>query len=65
MITITSVVNPVYVNVEETAINCTITTKELGVLPFTATSNDPEPHGRKLWVALLSGVYGTISPYGG
>lgn len=63
--TITSLKNPVWSNAEKTAIDCEITLSVLGdeVLPFTATSFDPEPHGRKIFEDLVAGVYGLIADY--
>ncbi|MDS9468229.1 hypothetical protein RGQ15_11690 [Paracoccus sp. MBLB3053] len=33
-------------------------------LPFSASSADPEPHGRKLYERIRSGEFGEIHPYG-
>ena len=65
MITITSVLNPRWANSEHTAIVCDITTSEFGseVMPFAATPNDPEEHGRVLFQSLVNGKYGSIAEY--
>ena len=61
----TSVKNPRWVNAEQTMIDCDITTSKFGneVLPFTASSNDPEEHGRAVFADLVSGVYGEIAAF--
>jgi hypothetical protein len=63
--TLTSVTNPRWINAEHTAIDCYITTSQFGdeVLPFTASANDPEPHGRAIFAALVAGQYGPISEF--
>jgi hypothetical protein len=63
--TITSVNNIVYANEIGNAVDCDITTTQFGdeVLPYTATSYDPEPFGRDFFNALKAGVYGPIAPY--
>lgn len=30
--------------------------------PFTATANDPEPHGRDLHARAMNGEFGAVSP---
>lgn len=46
-------------------IDCEITTSQFGdeVLPFTASSLDPEPHGRGIFKDLVDGAYGPIAEY--
>lgn len=34
-----------------------------GETPFTASQNDPEPHGRELFLRANAGEFGTIIPY--
>lgn len=62
---LTSVKNPRWANAEKTIIDCDITTSQFGdeVLPFTADSNDVEPHGRTMFANLIAGLYGEISEY--
>lgn len=64
MATITSLKNPVWVNDEQTAIDCVITLDVFGdeELPFTATSFDVEEHGRVIFQELVDGKYGVIAP---
>jgi hypothetical protein len=62
---LTSLTNPVWANAEYTAINCNITTSQFGdeVLPFTASQNDVEPHGRAIFADIVAGKYGDIGEY--
>lgn len=63
--TLTSVSNPRWVNAEHTAIDCEITTSQFGseILPFTASQNDAEAHGRAIFAAIVAGNYGPIAEY--
>lgn len=63
--TLNSLTNPVWGNAEHTAINCEITTSQFGdeVLPFTASPNDVEPHGRAIFADIVAGTYGPIAEY--
>ena len=63
--TLTSLTNPVWANEAHTMIDCEITTSQFGneVLPFTASQNDVEPHGRAIFVDIVAGAYGPIAPY--
>ena len=62
---LTSVANSRWANAEQTMIDCEITTSQFGdeVLPFTASANDVEAHGRGIFADLVAGVYGEISAY--
>lgn len=62
---LTSISNPHWVNAEHTMIDCEITTSQLGdeILPFTASPNDPEAHGRAIFADLVAGKYGPIAEY--
>lgn len=64
---LTEVTNPVWVDVNQTRINCQIKTSQFGdeVLPFTADKNDVEAHGRQIFADLVAGKYGVISPLEG
>jgi len=46
-------------------IDCEITTSQFGneILPFTASQNDCEAHGRAIFADLVAGVYGEIAEY--
>ena len=60
--TLTSLTNPVWSNAAHTTIDCFITTSQLGdeVLPFTASIDDVEPHGRAIFMSIANGTYGPI-----
>jgi hypothetical protein len=62
---LTSLLNPRWVNEEQTMIDCEITTSQFGdeVLPFTSAQNDVEAHGRAIFADLVAGVYGPIAEY--
>lgn len=62
---LTSLFNPRWVDFERTAIDCEITTSQFGdePLPFTASLNDVEPHGRAIFADLMAGKYGLIGEY--
>lgn len=64
-ISLISLINPVWSNVEHTKINCIITTTQFGEeeLPFTADLNDAEAHGRTIFAEIVAGVYGDIGDY--
>lgn len=62
---LTSLSNPVWSNAEHTRIDCNITTSQFGdeILPFTASQNDVEPHGRAIFADIVAGIYGPIGDY--
>lgn len=62
---LTFVANPRWSNAEKTTIDCEITTSQFGdeVLPFTASQNDVEAHGRAIFADLVAGVYGPVADY--
>jgi hypothetical protein len=62
---LTSLLNPRWVNAEQTMIDCEITTSQFGdeVLPFTADQNDVAAHGRAIFADLVAGRYGPIAEY--
>lgn len=62
---LTSLTNLQWANAEHTTINCDITTSQFGdeVLPFTASPNDVEPHGRAIFSDIVAGTYGPIAEY--
>jgi hypothetical protein len=62
---LTSLTNPRWANEAHTMINCEITTSQFGdeVLPFTASQNDCEAHGRGIFADIVAGVYGEIAEY--
>jgi hypothetical protein len=63
--TLTSLATPRWVNAEQTMIDCEITTSQFGneVLPFTASQDDVEAHGRAVFADIVAGKYGPIAEY--
>jgi hypothetical protein len=63
--TLTSLKNPVWRNADCTLIDCEITTSQFGdeILPFTASQNDVEAHGRAIFAEIIAGNYGFIAEY--
>jgi hypothetical protein len=62
---LTSVTNPRWANAEQIMIDCEITTSQFGdeVMPFTASQNDVEPHGRAIFQRIVAGEFGPIAEY--
>lgn len=44
-------------------IDCELNHPELGWIPFTASPNDPEAHGREIYGRILAGEFGEVAPY--
>ena len=69
MRTILEARNPAYANVEETVIDLEVKFAEIidngepVFIPFTATADDVESHGRELHTRAESGEFGTIQSY--
>lgn len=62
-IEITSARSPKWANEDCTAIDCLVRTNTLHrEIPFTASPNDPEVHGRELFARCLAGEFGVIAP---
>ena len=56
--------NPKYVRADNSAINLDVQLDGLEEwLPFTATPNDPEEHGRTLFQMAVNGDFGDIAAY--
>jgi hypothetical protein len=62
---LTSLTNPRWADEANTMIDCEITTSQFGdeVLPFTASANDVESHGREIFADIVAGNYGEIGAY--
>jgi hypothetical protein len=55
--------NPVWANAEQTLIDCEINHPQYGWIPFTASPDDTEQHGRELFAFLSQGTIGAyIAP---
>jgi len=59
----TNVKNPIWTNAEHTMIDCEVTFDEIGTVPFTATPNDTEEHGRDIYAKAVAGEFGVINEY--
>lgn len=55
---------PKWANAEQTAIDCMVTFDIIGEpVPFTATPNDTEAHGREIFARCASGEFGEVAAY--
>lgn len=54
--------NPRWVNAEHTAIDCEIEHPQYGWIPFTASPDDVEQHGREIFAQLSQGVVADYVP---
>ena len=52
-----------YPSISPDFIDCEFNHPVYGWIPFTACADDPEPSGRDIHAAILSGVAGQITPY--
>ena len=60
----TEVKNMVYANEENSLITCDVKFELLDdFIPFTASPDDSEPHGRDIYNECLNGKYGEVSEY--
>lgn len=59
---IISASNPQWADAAQTRINLDIETGKYGVIPFTASPNDSEKHGRDLFAQAIAGDFGAIAP---
>ena len=55
--------NPIFSAPNQAAIDLEYNHPEYGWIPFTATPNDTEQHGRDIYAAALAGEYGQVAPY--
>jgi hypothetical protein len=56
--------DPVWANAEHTMIDLTIKWVEIGEeLPFTASPDDCEEHGRAIFAAAVAGEYGAVAEF--
>lgn len=66
MIAYTYVTDPAYADSAHTIIDVTVKFDHLPMpVRFTATPDDPEPHGRAIHAAAAAGEYGPVAPYAG
>ncbi|QJP11838.1 tail fiber assembly protein [Pseudomonas multiresinivorans] len=53
---------PFWVDEAQTGISLLVTFEGLGEVPFTATPNDGEAHGREIFQKAIAGEFGDIAP---
>jgi hypothetical protein len=58
--------NPKWANTEQSAVDLSVVWEYGGeALAFTASANDPEPHGRALFQRAVQGEFGLVAAYDG
>jgi hypothetical protein len=65
MLTIKSATSPKYMTADNSMIELQVVFEEFGgkVLPFGASADDVEEHGRELHARAVAGEFGEIAPY--
>lgn len=64
MLILTDVAEPRWANIESTAINMLVQFQGLASpIPFTASPDDVEAHGRDIFARASSGEFGEVAPY--
>jgi len=59
----TNVTNLKWANQDHTLIDCEVTFETIGTVPFTATPNDTEEHGRDIYARAVFGEFGVIAEW--
>ena len=60
---ITNVTSPEWANAAHTMINVTVAHSEFGEIPFSASQDDVEAHGREIFADAVAGKFGVIAEY--
>lgn len=60
---IKNVRNPQWANAEHTVINVVLDTDAYGEIPFSASPDDVETHGREIFADAVAGKFGPIAEY--
>lgn len=55
--------NPKWANAEQTLIDCTLNHPTFGPIPFTASPEDVEAHGRELFARAVAGDFGPVADF--
>jgi hypothetical protein len=64
MANVISITNPMFATEDGSSIDCILEIDALPApVPFTASANDVEEHGRKIYADLIAGVYGAVGAY--
>ena len=60
---ITNITNLTWANAEHTMINVALETDVFGEIPFSASPDDVEAHGREIFADAVAGKFGVIAEY--
>ena len=60
---ITTVKTPQWANAEHTLIDVTLETDAYGEIPFSASPDDVEAHGREIFADAVAGNFGAVAEY--
>lgn len=55
--------NPIFTNAGNTMIDLIVTHPHFGEIPFTASPDDVEEHGRDLFARAAAGEFGQVADY--
>jgi hypothetical protein len=58
-----NVTNPKWANSEHTKIDCTVTSTQHGVIPFTAIASGDYAHTHEIFARCVAGDFGVIAEY--
>lgn len=58
-----TVTSPTWANAENTIIDAVVNFDALGEIPFSASPNDNEQHGREIFERCAAGEFGLVAPY--
>ncbi len=59
----TEVTNLKWSSEEKKAIDCSVLSEQFGLIPFTASSDDPEQHGVEIYNRCIAGDFGPIADF--
>jgi hypothetical protein len=63
-VTVVNITNPVFSSEDQKNIDCILTLSTFPTpIPFTASADDIEEHGRIIYQSIMSGNYGAIGAY--
>lgn len=55
--------NPIFTSHDGACVTLDLNHPDYGWIPFTASPDDVEEHGRAIYAAAMAGAYGEIAPY--
>jgi hypothetical protein len=59
----TEVTNLRWSSEEKKAIDCSVLSEDFGLIPFTASPDDPEQHGIEIYNKCIAGDFGPIADF--